>query len=89
MVNNQLSLAELNALIGETIDDAFSQLYWIRAEISEFIVNRTGHCYMELVEIDEATKEVLARGRATIWSYTFRMLNHILKRPQDSLSRKA
>ncbi len=74
MVNNQLSLAELNALIGETIDDAFSQMYWIRAEISEFTVNRTGHCYLELVEIDEATKEVLARGRATIWSYTFRML---------------
>ena len=74
MVNNQLSLAELNALIEETINDAFSQLYWIRAEISEFTVNRTGHCYMELVEIDEATKEVLARGRATIWSYTFRML---------------
>ncbi len=74
MGNNQLSLAELNTLIGETIDDTFSQMHWIRAEISEFTVNRNGHCYLELVEIDEASKEIIARGRATIWSYSFRML---------------
>lgn len=74
MVSNQLSLAELNALIGKAIDDAFSQMCWIRTEISELTVNRSGHCYLELVDVDENTKEVIARGRATIWSYTFRML---------------
>ncbi len=74
MSNKQFSLAELNNLIGETIKDSLSQMYWIRAEISEFTVNRAGHCYLELVEMDQLTKEVTARGRATIWSYTFRML---------------
>lgn len=74
MTNNQLTLSELNNLIKEELDDAFPNLMWIKAEISELNINRTGHCYLELVEADEDTKEVLARCRATIWSYTFRML---------------
>ncbi len=74
MTNTQLSLSELNELIGGTLEDAFPNLFWIRAEISEITINRSGHCYLELVEMDEASDEVLARGRATIWSYSFRML---------------
>ncbi|MGQ7870515.1 exodeoxyribonuclease VII large subunit [Sunxiuqinia sp. sy24] len=70
----QLSLSELNKQIKGQLDDAFPGMLWIRAEISELNSNRTGHCYLELVEIDEATKEVIARCRATIWSYSFRML---------------
>jgi exodeoxyribonuclease VII large subunit len=74
MTNAQLSLSELNQLIKSQLDDAFPNLIWIKAEISELTVNRTGHCYLELVEVDENSKEILARCRATIWSYTFRML---------------
>ena len=74
MANTQLSLSELNNQIKEQLDDAFPNLLWIRAEISELNINRTGHCYLELIDTDEGTKEVLARCRATIWSYSFRML---------------
>ncbi len=74
MANTQLSLSELNVLIKDTVDDAFPNLMWIRAEISELTVNRAGHCYLELIDSDPDTKQVLARGRATVWSYTFRML---------------
>lgn len=74
MTITQITLSELNNLIKEELDDAFPNLMWIKAEISELNINRTGHCYLELVEADEDTKEVLARCRATIWSYTFRML---------------
>ncbi|MCW0482537.1 exodeoxyribonuclease VII large subunit [Gaoshiqia sediminis] len=74
MANIQVSLSELNQQIKETLDDAFPNLIWVKAEISELTINRAGHCYLELVEMDPVTKEVLARGRATIWSYTFRML---------------
>ena len=49
-------------------------MVWVRAEISEMKQNRTGHCYLDLVEVDPATHEVKARVRATIWTYTFRML---------------
>lgn len=74
MAVTQLSLSELNKQINAQLDDAFPSLIWIKAEISELNINRTGHCYLELVELDETTKEVLARCRATIWSYSFRML---------------
>jgi len=70
----QLSLLELNQQIKGTLDDAFATLVWVKAEISEITVNRTGHCYLELVDMDPSGKEVLARARATIWSYSFRML---------------
>ncbi len=71
---NQLTLSELNQQIQATLDDAFAAMVWVKAEISELNVNRNGHCYMELVDVDPETKEILARSRATIWSYTFRML---------------
>jgi exodeoxyribonuclease VII large subunit len=69
-----LTLLELNNLIGETIRDKFAQTFWVVAEISEMKVNRTGHCYLELVEKEEKNDNICARSRATIWSYTFRML---------------
>ncbi len=74
MKESQLSLLELNQLIKDTLDDAFATPVWVKAEISEMTVNRTGHCYLELVDVDPSSKEVLARARATIWSYSFRML---------------
>jgi exodeoxyribonuclease VII large subunit len=45
---------------------------WVVAEISELKENRTGHCYLELIEKEDNT--IIARSRATIWSYTYRML---------------
>ncbi|MDP3435229.1 MAG: exodeoxyribonuclease VII large subunit [Bacteroidota bacterium] len=47
---------------------------WVKAEISEMTVNRSGHCYLDLIETEHGTDTVIARCRATIWSYTFRML---------------
>ncbi|MCK4700340.1 MAG: exodeoxyribonuclease VII large subunit, partial [Bacteroidales bacterium] len=44
------------------------------AEISELKINNSGHCYLELIEKDPNQDKIIARARATIWSYTFRML---------------
>jgi len=73
-MNTRLTLLELNTLIRDSLQDAFPSAVWIVAEISEMKVNRTGHCYLELVEKDELSDEIRARARATIWSYTFRMI---------------
>ncbi len=69
-----LTLYELNLQIRESLEEAFPGPVWVIAEISEMKVNRAGHCYLELVEKDEATDEIRARARAIIWSYSFRML---------------
>ncbi|HYQ56975.1 MAG TPA: exodeoxyribonuclease VII large subunit, partial [Draconibacterium sp.] len=71
-MNQQLTLSELNELIKDALLDAFPGTVWVVAEVSELKQNRSGHCYLELVEKEGNT--ITARSRATIWSYTFRML---------------
>jgi exodeoxyribonuclease VII large subunit len=73
-MQKKLLLSELNNLIRDTILEAFSETVWVVAEISELKENRSGHCYLELIEKDEETDEIIARAKATIWSYSFRML---------------
>ena len=68
----KLTLSELNELIKDALLDAFPGTVWIVAEVSELKENRSGHCYLELVE--KEGNEITARSRATIWSYTYRML---------------
>lgn len=67
-----LTLSELNAQIKEALLDAFPGTLWVIAEVSELKENRSGHCYLELIEKEGNT--IVARSRATIWSYTYRML---------------
>ncbi|MBN1819546.1 MAG: exodeoxyribonuclease VII large subunit [Prolixibacteraceae bacterium] len=73
-MSEKLLLSELNLLIRDALLEAFPDTVWVVAEISELKENRTGHCYLELIEKDEVSDEITARARATIWSYTFRML---------------
>jgi len=74
MNDPQLTLSEFQRQVKGCLDDTFSQPVWIKAEISEMTVNRSGHCYLDLVETEPGGDNVIARCRATIWSYTFRML---------------
>jgi exodeoxyribonuclease VII large subunit len=73
-MDQELTLLELNRKIKDAIDQSFALNYWVIAEISEMKVNRKGHCYLELVEKDEAGDRIIAKARGMIWSYTFRML---------------
>ena len=70
----QVSLSELQRKVKGSLEDLFSMPVWVKAEISELTTNRSGHCYLDLVETQEGSDTVIARCRATIWSYTFRML---------------
>ncbi len=73
-MDTKLTLSELNLHIKDALTDAFPETVWIVAEISEMKLNRSGHCYLELIEKEQNSNEIIARSRATIWSYTFRML---------------
>ncbi len=74
MNSSSFSLQELNIQVKESIKHAFSSPVWIRAEISELHENATGHGYFELIEKDEDTDNLLAKGKANCWASTFRML---------------
>lgn len=73
MDSQQFSLSELQGMIKNAMELALPESYWVRAEISELTVNRSGHCYLDLIETD-SINNITARVRATVWSYTFRML---------------
>jgi len=71
-MEQKLTLSELNQWIKDALNTAIPGAVWLVAEISELKENRNGHCYLELVEKERA--DIVARARATIWSYTYRML---------------
>ena len=73
-MNEQLKLSELNGRVKKAIAETFTAPLWVVAEISELKLNRNGHCYLLLVEKEENGDAILAQAKATIWSYTFRML---------------
>jgi len=70
----QYTLSEFNEFIKKVLKDNLAPSYWIVAEIGEMNVNQKGHCYLELVEKKE--DYIVAKNRATIWSYTFAKLNN-------------
>ena len=70
-----LSLVELNQRIHMTLEQAFPDCYWVRAEMSDVRENSaSGHCYLEFVEKDPRGGQLLAKVRGTIWAKTFRLL---------------
>ncbi|MFW5822157.1 MAG: exodeoxyribonuclease VII large subunit [Tangfeifania sp.] len=71
-MEQKLTLFELSQQIKNALDETFHGAVWVVAEISEMKENRSGHCYLELIEKKEDI--IIARARATIWSYTYRML---------------
>ena len=71
-MENKLTLLQLNEMIKDALSGAFPTSVWVIAEVSELKENRNGHCYLELIE--KQGTEIVARTRATIWSYTYRML---------------
>lgn len=69
-----ITLCDLNKSIRGTLKSNFQQPLWIVAEISEVNVNASGHCYLELIQKDKDSDQIIARSRATIWGQTFRFL---------------
>ena len=67
-----LSLYELQSGIKSAIHLNYPDYVWIHAELSQVNIAQNGHCYIELVE--KKDEQVIAKTRATIWNFTFRML---------------
>jgi exodeoxyribonuclease VII large subunit len=68
-----LSLFELNNKIKDCLKNYLEESYWVVAEIGELRINQKGHCYLELLE--KSDDIIIAKNKATIWSYTFRNLS--------------
>ena len=71
--NENISLLQLQEMIGEAVSENFPGAVWVRAEISELKHSR-GHCYLTLVEKEEGSALVVAKASAIIWASSFRLL---------------
>jgi len=74
MSQNFISLLELNTEMKNTLKSSFKSPQWIIAEISEIRDNYSGHCYLELIEKNTENDNIIAKAKANIWSYTYRIL---------------
>lgn len=73
-VENPFSLYSLNSLVHEAVSNAMPQRYWVTGELSEVRETAVGHCYIELVQRDESTYDMVAKARGTIWSRIYSLL---------------
>jgi exodeoxyribonuclease VII large subunit len=62
-----LTLLDLQRMVRATLESRFEEPMWLRAEISELKVNRSGHCYLNLVEKGASNAAPRAEARAVIW----------------------
>ena len=77
---NGITLSEFNSRIERTLNGD-TQLFnqWVIAETSDLRLNRSGHCYTELIEKD-ARGETVAKMGAAIWAGNYSQLyNKFLK----------
>ncbi len=75
MVEQSLSLVELNSKVKAAVRDYLPGAYWLRAETSDVRRNRNGHCYLEFVEKNRSTEAIVAKARGIIWSNVYEMLS--------------
>ena len=73
-IENPLTLYSLNNLVREAVSNALPSRYWVTGELSEVREAVNGHCYIELVQRDEISGEIVAKARGTIWSRIYSLL---------------
>ncbi len=73
-VENAISLFDLNQRVKEVLFKGFTNTIWITGEISQISKNRSGHCYLELIDKNPDNDSILASSRATIWASRYRMI---------------
>jgi exodeoxyribonuclease VII large subunit len=69
-----ITLSELAERVKQVVSMSFDAPVWLRAEVAELRENANGHCYLEFIEKDSNSDNVVARMKATIWSTSWRML---------------
>ena len=61
-------------MVRQAVSEGLPSRYWVTGELSEVREASNGHCYIELVQRDEVTQELVAKARGTIWSRIYSLL---------------
>src|SRR5664280_13680 len=79
MLDDKISLTELQLIIKDSLYIALPDFYWVVVEISEMKENNAGHCYLELVEKLPDEKNARAKVKAIIWGKRSMFLKSFFK----------
>ena len=71
--NGYIDLLDLQLQVRTSLEEAFPDKLWVRAEIASLNVNSSGHCYLELSQSEDG--EVVAKARAVVWKSRWPMLS--------------
>ena len=82
--SESLTLYDLQRMVKGTLESRVSQPLWISAEISELKVNRSGHCYLNLVEKGATDGAPRAEARAVIWRSAYSTIASMFERATGS-----
>ena len=74
-VSSHITLVELQRMVRLCLEERFDAPLWISAEISELKLNRSGHCYLNLVEKGSSDATPRAEARAVIWRSAYATLS--------------
>ena len=71
-----MTLSAFNALVENAINSRSDlQNQWVIGETVDMHLNKSGHCYLELIEKNNAG-DTIAKAGAVMWAGTYRMLYH-------------
>lgn len=73
-IEEPLTLYALNNMVRGAINEGVPLRYWVTGELSEVREASNGHCYIELVQRDEVTNELIAKARGTVWARIYSLL---------------
>ena len=73
-IEEPFTLYSLNNMVRQAVSEGLPSRYWVTGELSEVREASNGHCYIELVQRDEVTQELVAKARGTIWSRIYSLV---------------
>lgn len=78
------SLLEVNQYIKRVLALNFEEPIWVECELNS-VSNSRGNLYLDLIEKDESSDDVVAKASATIWYRQFLFIKKKLKELTDSI----
>ena len=79
-----ITLYDLLRMVRTTVEECFATPLWVSAEISELKVNRSGHCYLNLVEKGNSEGAPRAEARAVIWRNNYTQIDAMFREATGS-----
>lgn len=79
-----ITLYDLQRMVRTTVEECFATPLWVSAEISELKVNRSGHCYLNLVEKGNSEGAPRAEARAVIWRNNYTQIDSMFSEATGS-----